>query len=351
MTWLGDQHFETLYSGRAFPGLDRALESYAAQKYQGPVQIIIGVQEAADPAVAIARRFEQDHPDLDVQIVVDATMHGVNGKISNLMNMMPRASGEILVMSDADVEASADYLSVLARELAAPNVGAATCLYRGRGAAGVCSVLSAMGVDYHFAPSAALGAGLGLAAPCLGPTIAVRSEVMRQIGGLAPFANLLAEDYAIGAAVRAQGLKLTIPPMVIIHLCDEASLGELIAHELRWARTIRRIAPAGHFGSVVTHPFAWALAAAALGGAAPWSLALVAATLVVRGLSKSRIDAAFGEPSGPLWLLPARDVLSFAVFLASLVGNDVVWRGRHYRVDDAGRLSAAPLRMQGKDPI
>jgi hypothetical protein len=38
--------------------------------------------------------------------------------------------------------------------------------------------------------------------------------------------------------------------------------------------------------------------------------------------------------------LPARDVLSFAVFLASLVGNDVVWRGRHYRVDDKGRLSA-----------
>ena len=227
----------------AFPGLDRALDSYAAQDYQGPIQIIIGIRDAADPAVAIARRFQQSQPDLDVQIVVDAAMHGVNGKISNLMNMMPCASGKVLVMSDADVEAAADYLSVLARELAVPDVGAATCLYRGRGAAGVWSVSSAMGVDSPVAPSAALGAGLGLAAPCLGPTIAVRSEVMRQIGGLAPFANLLAEDYAIGAAVRSLGLKLIIPPVAITHLCDEASLSELIGHELRWARTIEADRP------------------------------------------------------------------------------------------------------------
>ena len=35
------------------------------------------------------------------------------------------------------------------------------------------------------------------------------------------FADSIADDYAIGAAVRATGLKVAIPPLIVAHACTE----------------------------------------------------------------------------------------------------------------------------------
>ena len=57
------------------------------------------------------------------------------------------------------------------------------------------------------------------------------------------------------------------------------------------------------------------------------SLAVLALTLAARLLLKARIDGHFGTYAGPYWLMPLRDLLSFAVFVASLFGETVHWRG------------------------
>ena len=316
-----------------------SLEGYCRQDYPGELQILFGVQDRADPAVAVVRDLQARHPDLDIGLVIDERLHGPNRKVSNLINIGRRTRHDVLIMSDADVRVPPDHVRAIVAALVAPGVGAVSCLYLGQGTGGLWSRAAAMAINYDFLPSAVLAKILGLAEPCFGPTIAMTSQVLREIGGLSSFAYFLAEDYEIGRAVRARGYAIAVPPMTMTTLCTESSVGELLTHELRWARTIRRIAGAGHIGSVVTHPFPLAVIGAALLGWAPGAIGLIFAILGVRILVKLRIDGATGANAGPWWLIPLRDVLSFAVFLASFSSATVEWQGQRFSVGRDGVLT------------
>ena len=68
-------------------------------------------------------------------------------------------------------------------------------------------------------------------------------------------------------------------------------------------------------------------------------MVLILAILGVRIACKLAMDAATGAPAGRGWMIPARDVLSFGVFVASFAVNTVGWQGRRYRVGRDGVLS------------
>jgi ceramide glucosyltransferase len=323
----------------ATPGLESALQSFCHQDYPGAVQIVLGIQDPADPAIEVAQRLQRAHPSIDIVLAVDPSLHGANRKVSNLINMAPRARWDVLVLSDADVVAPSDYLRSVVSELGGPDVGAVTCLYHGRGVKGLWSTLSAMGIDYRFAPSVVLGLSLGLAHPCLGPSIALSARVLGEIGGFARVSDCLADDYEIGRAVRQKGLKVVLAHKLVTHTCAEGSLKAFMEHEIRWARTVRRIDPAGYAGSGVTHPLPLAVLGGALLGFSPLSVGLIFAILLARIGAKFCIDAFTKTRAGPWWLVPASDMLSFTVFLASFLSNTVVWQGRRFRVGRDGALS------------
>jgi ceramide glucosyltransferase len=184
-----------------------------------------------------------------------------------------------------------------------------------------------------------VGLRLGLARPCFGSTVALSAETLRRIGGFEAFADQLADDYAIGEAVRRLGLEVAIPPMILDHACHERSFAELAEHELRWARTIRLVDPLGYAGSVVTHPLPFALAAAVLFGPGTVSLAILGLTLACRVALPIQIGRTFGGGRVPIWFVPLRDLLSFAIFLASFVPGPVRWRGSSYNVGSDGTLT------------
>ncbi len=306
------------------------MTSFLNQDYAAPVQMVLGVQDPADPAVAPARAFQAEHA--DVELVLDEQVHGVNRKVSNLINMAGRARHDLLVLSDADIRVGPDYLSHIAQALEAPGVGAATCYYFGQGRAGFWSRLTAMGVSYGFLPNVVLGVALGMAQPCMGSTIALKREVLERIGGFEAFKDVLADDYEIGRAVRGLGLKVALPPMAVAHGCAERSFAAVIAQELRWAVTIRSLQPAGHSGSVVTHPVPLATLGALLLGAPDYALGLLAMAILTRIGLMLAVDRAVGASSGPAPLLPVRDFVSFGVFICSLFVRSVDWRGARFRV-------------------
>jgi ceramide glucosyltransferase len=322
----------------ADPGLEAALVTALEQDYPGPVQWVFGVQDAADPAIAIVERLRDGHPGADLELVVDPAPHGQNGKVANLINMAGRIRHGVVVMADSDIAVRGDYLRQVVAALDPPDVGVVTCPYRGEGVAGPWSRLAAMGISYQFLPSIAVGVGLGMATPCMGSTIALRAETLARIGGFATFADQLADDYAIGAAVRALGLKSVVAPVIVAHHCTEASFGELARHELRWARTIRGVDPAGYAGSGVMHAVPLALIGVALTAASAASLAVLAAALICRFWMMSRADRAAAAPRVGWPLAPVRDILSLALFAASWFGRAVDWRGTRYRVDRQGEL-------------
>jgi ceramide glucosyltransferase len=323
----------------AEPGLEAALASALDQDYPGEVQWVFGVQDPADPAISVVERLQSSRPGRAIELVVDAAPHGANLKIANLINIAGRARREIVVLADSDIAVRPDYLRRVVGALGAPGVGVVTCPYRGEAAApGVWARLAAMGVSYQFLPSVAVGVRLGLAKPCMGSTIALRAETLARIGGFRAFANQLADDYAIGAAVRALGLTSVVAPLIVAHHCAEGSLGELVRHELRWARTIRGVDPAGYAGSGVMHAVPLALIGVALSAASPVSLAVLIGALICRFWMMSQADRAAASPRVGWPLAPLRDILSLALFAASWFGRGVDWRGTRYRVDRQGEL-------------
>src|SRR5262249_29795598 len=142
-------------------------------------------------------------------------LHGPNRKVSNLVNLAKSARGDVIVLADSDTRVGPEYLSGVIETLQGPNVGLVTCLYRGAPVSGLWSRLSAMAIDQHFLPSVLVGLQLGLAKPCFGSTIALRRDTLDCIGGFEAFVGCLADDHAMGVAVRRLGYDVVMPPMVI----------------------------------------------------------------------------------------------------------------------------------------
>ncbi|MBV9201825.1 MAG: bacteriohopanetetrol glucosamine biosynthesis glycosyltransferase HpnI [Alphaproteobacteria bacterium] len=320
----------------AEPCLSRRLSSFCRQDYAAPVQVICGAQAPGDPAVAIARLLATSPEGPRFDLVIDTRAHGSNPKISNLMNMLPAARHDVLVMADSDMEVGPDYLARVVAELQQPGVGAVTCLYHGVPLSGRWSRHAALGINTHFLPNVVTALTLRLARPCFGSTIAISRSLLSRIGGLAAFADHLADDYEIGQAVRNAGHEVAIPAFTLGHACFHERFRGLFAHELRAARTVRSIVPVGYCGAILTHPFPLALIGAGMGG--HYALFVAAAALACRAALCACVERAFGLPRQPYWQIPSRDLLSFGVYIWSFFGMRVQWRGSRYRVAADGSL-------------
>jgi ceramide glucosyltransferase len=320
-------------------GLDANLASFCAQDYPATTEIVFGVQDANDPAVASVLNLRAKFPASEIVLATNSQSAGRNPKIANILNMIPMTRHDVLILSDSDMMVGPDYVRDVVAALQQPEVGLVTCLYRGRAVGGIWSRLAAAAVDQHFLPSVLVGLHLGLARPCFGSTIALRRKTLEQIGGFEAFSDTLADDYAMGDAVRRIGLKVAIPPVTIGHTFSDSSLAQLITHELRWARTIRLVDPKGYAGSIVTHPLPFALAGLALSGFGAISAIILAATLASRLFVPIQVERLPGGGKSSLWLSPLRDLLSFAVFVMSFLPGAISWRGRRYRLDTDGTVT------------
>jgi ceramide glucosyltransferase len=323
----------------AEPGLYENLRSFAAQDYP-VVQMVLGVSDAKDGALPAARALIRDLPDSDIALVVDARVRGSNQKVANLENMLEAARYDILVFADSDMRVQPRYIATVTAPLRDPGIGVVTCLYQGVATAGKWAELGELHINFGFLPSVLVADALGIDRGCFGATIAMRRDTLRRIGGLGAVRNELADDQRIGELVRRQGLAVVLSRYLVEARVAEPSLAALWRHELRWARTVRTIAPAGFAGSVLTHamPIS-AVGVAATGFVLPACLLLVV-SVMLRWVSARVIAAALGLPTTKLWLLPLRDALSFAVFVASFFVRRVFWRDQHFQVAPSGRMSA-----------
>lgn len=328
------------------PGLEGALASTLAQRHAAPFEVLFAVRDPADPAAALAEAAMAAAPAIPARLICDPRLHGANRKVSQLMNLEGLARHEVLVVADADMLVPPHWLTAVTAPLADPAVGLVTCLYRGEaGDAGLWSRLAALWIDWQFLPHAALGEAMGRANGCYGATMALRAETLKRIGGFAALSELLADDHALGAAVRRLGLRVVVAPVLPGHVMAEPGPGALARHELRWARTLRLLDPGGYAGMGVTFPLAWGglavlLLPAALAPAGWAALALAALARLALAL---RVDQALQRrlSLARLALLPLRDGLSFAIWAFGLARGTVTWQGRRYRMRPDGTMVSA----------
>lgn len=324
--------------------LHENLRSYCVQDYP-EYQVIFGVRDGEDPAVAVVQRLLDEFPGRDLKLVIDSRVYGTNYKVSNLLNMYTHAKHDIVLSSDSDVRVGPDFLSVLGSEFDDPGIGAVTCLYTGSPGPGFASRLGAAYLTHGFTPSAIVQARFGGLKGCFGQAMAFRRDVLEAIGGFGAITSRLADDYALGNRVKNAGYQIRLSSYCVENVVTERNLRSLFRHEQRWGRTIHGIAPVGYSFSFVTHSIPISLITVCL----LWGLGTdvhVAAILAVgavgaRFLLYRVVNRVLAPPSATSFLLiPLRECFSLMVWASSLAGRRVRWRGAEFVLMNDGNLRA-----------
>jgi ceramide glucosyltransferase len=265
-------------------------------------------------------------------------------KVSNLEQMFAAARYDHFIVNDSDIRVEPDYLARVVAPLAEERIGLVTCLYRGVAGPTLGSRLEALGISTDFCPSVLVARQLeGGIRFGLGSTLAFRRSELEKIGGFLSFVDYLADDYEIGKRIAAQGFAVEISDVVVETLLPAYSLRSFLAHQLRWARGVRDARPGGYFGLIFTFGMLWSLVALIVSRGALWSCAALAVVLALRIAIALLIGGRILRDQHALkyaWLIPLRDLFAVGVWVASLVGHNVTWRGDRFRLKD-GKL----LRM------
>jgi ceramide glucosyltransferase len=321
-----------------------SLRSFCEQDYPR-FQIVFGVSDSNDPAIAVVRRLQREFPSKDLSIAIDGSRHGSSPKVSNLINMMARARYDYLVIADSDVQVTRAYLAKLVAPLLDPRVGIVTCSYRGWPRGGLWSLLGCLFINEWFMPSVRVAAMAGSRSFAFGATIAVRRHVLAGVGGFKAIADQLADDYRLGELTRRLGLRTVLSEVVVETCVDERHLGELLRHELRWLRTIRSVRPVGHALSFITFGIPVAALGSLLAAGALSTLAMLGITAAARIMLHFTVRKP-GSALSLVLILPFRDALSLALWCWSFAARSVRWRDGLFQVTRNGSFEPVARMTQ-----
>jgi ceramide glucosyltransferase len=322
-------------------GMYEAFRSHCQQDYPD-FELIFGVSDPNDEGIAEVERVKREFPDRRITLVQCPERLGTNGKVSTLLQMLPQARHPFILINDSDITVEPDYLRKVAAHFSDERTGMVTALYRAEAGDTLASRIEALTVATDFVggvlSARVVEGGIHFA---LGSTLAIRRSVLDEIGGLRPLLDYLADDYELGARTSRAGYNVVLADTVVeTHLPSYGFKG-MLAHQIRWARTIREMRLGGYLGLIFTFALPWALLACAFSVAQPWSVLLLGIVAVLRmGEAWLLCDTVLRDRRSlrDLWLVPLRDFLGLYVWFASLAGNTIVWRGEKFRVT-RGKLS------------
>ncbi len=324
-------------------GLDREiyenLASFCQQDYP-EYQIVFAARDRQDPAVEAVEKIINEFTHVDIQLVVSDRTIGANLKVSNLANAEAAAKYPLLLIADSDIRVGPDYLQRVIQPLKDPQVGVVTCMYRSL-TRGWVSTLAAIGTATDFHAGVFVARKLGGMKFALGSTIAIRRKTLDAIGGFAAIADYLADDFLLGHLPVQKDYKVVLSDYIVEHVLSADTFIGSIQRQSRWARGIRVSRPWGYLGLILTYGtvnsllFLIATGGSTLGWvvlATTWYMRLMMAWVVGASSLKDETANKF------LWLVPLSDLLSFAIWCYSFLGNTIQWRGRTLLLTKGGKL-------------
>jgi ceramide glucosyltransferase len=318
------------------------LVSHCRQVYPGEFEIVFGVHTLADPAVPEIERLAIEFPHVPIRLIECPLRLGTSGKVSNLVQMLPHARHEIVVINDSDIFAGPGYLAGVARFFTG-NVGMVTAPYIGRTGVGgrgltLWARLEALGISTDFMPGVLTarkierGIRFGL-----GSTLAVKKTALAAAGGLEPLVEYLADDYEMGKRIARAGYTVELCGECVETTVPGYGFRGFWDHQMRWARSTRDSRRMGYIGLGVTYCIPWALMAMVASGFALWSFTLLTLALLARVTVALVVGVGTlrdGQVLRDLWLLPLRDCFGLLFWAWSFAGDTVVWRGEVFRLKD-----------------
>jgi ceramide glucosyltransferase len=323
------------------PEMYASLQSHCVLNYPR-YEILFGVSSADDSAIPLIEKLIAEFPDHAIRLVRCDKDLGANGKVSSLAQLAAVAAHHFFLVNDSDIRVEPDYLRTVVAELQAPGTGLVTCLYRGVPATTLASGLESLGISTDFMAGVLaarqIEGGLRFG---LGSTLAFRKSDLEAIGGFEAIVDYLADDYELGRRIAERRLKVTLSRSVVETYLPGYGLSGFVAHQLRWARTIRTSRPSGYAGLLFTFTLPWSVLTLVFARGAGWAWGLLASALAARFVMAAVTarcvlrDREFWRWS---WLLPGRDFLAVLIWMGGLSGRKIVWRGEVFDLKD-GKLA------------
>lgn len=311
----------------------RAIRSHAMLDYPR-FEILFGIRNLEDTAIPHIERLQKEFPNIPIGITRCHTTTA-NGKVGALIDLSREARYEVRVVNDSDIRVEPDYLKRIVPPLADTRIGLVTCLYRAT-ARSFPTTLEALGIATDFAPSTLVARLFGVNDFGLGSTLCFRAADLERIGGFETIADYIADDYLLGKRLSQAGHRIHLSRFVVETHLGSTSWREVWNHQVRWARTIRVSGGPGYYGLPLTN----ATLAAGLGVWLGWWQAAAGLLILRAAVGLSSGVAILRDPLTARWwwLMPVRDLLGLAVWIAGLAGSEVVWRGRKFRLSSRGKL-------------
>jgi ceramide glucosyltransferase len=325
------------------PHFYETMRSHFLQDYS-EYEILFCLRDEFDPALWTIRILQKEFPTIPSRVLFVADVPDANPKTVKLRELIAQAAHDVLVISDADIAVTADYLRCVVAPLQDSNVGLVTCLYRGLRARGLNSLLEALSMGGDFSGQVLLGRMINGMRFGLGATLATRKKQIETIGGIGPWLSYLADDYILGNKIAAAGFKVHLSKMIVTTQLPRRGWRASFRQQLRWARTIRSCSPGGYPGLILAYGVPLALLPLVFMKVAGWQFALlvgaIAARFIAGWISGARVteDPLVGRY---FWLLPVRDVWALFIWVYSFFGREISWRNQRYQLSAGGKLTRA----------
>lgn len=290
-------------------------------------EVIISIEDGDDPAFPIAAAAARDHPDVFRLVIGGGSRGGVvNRKVDRLIAAARVARGEILFISDSNVRVRPDDIRRTIAAFDDARVGCVSNLFVGSGARDIGAALESLHLLSFVVPGCVLAAAGGV--PCVvGKSMAISRSALRAIGGFEAFGRVLAEDQAIGLAVKKAGFEVALSPVVVRNIIVRRSVRRALDRQIRWNKIRFAFSHRLYVAEIALQPLPLALIAVMLG--APPELA-VAVTMLRIG-TVAMLAAATGASVRAL-LAPLLDVMMFYAWFVPFFSNRITWRGYSARI-------------------
>ena len=325
------------------PDLEENLHRFFQLDYP-EYEVLFCARNESDTGLQLAMRVAAEYPHVPARFLTCGEPQFPNAKMWSLTALASAAAYETLVTSDADARVSPDYLRSMVQELADPHRELASCLYVGRTNGGFAAQLDAVGKSVEMSGGILVADMVERGTKfALGVSMVLRRGAFLKAGGFEDLGQYYAEDFVLGNRLGNRGYGVRMANYVVRLMVLPQGLRASFRDQLRWMRSTRRSRPAGHLGTGLTYavPFGllgllWGLGA----GHALAGLLWLLATCTNRWLMAAAVLWALEDEAAakPILIYPVRDLLGFAVWVASYTGSRTYYHGGIYSIGPDGRF-------------
>lgn len=297
------------------------------------LQILIGDDDSSDGTARIVQDFIRDKPHFHYHHI-SQPLPGLRGKQNVLAQLSALADGDLLLITDADIEVHPDWAAGMAAGFADARTGIVcgpTLVW------GNSLFARLQGLDWLMGQVLARAhAGVGIPISAVGNNMAVRREAYDNIGGYAALPFNIIEDFLLFHALVEQGpwrYKMVFHPGLSAESLPVEGLQGWFRQRKRWFRGARGLAWYNLLLIFLNALVMPAIVASALLLPWPWTVAFVGAKLLADFLLLLYGALRLGKLSRLMYFLPYEAYYVFSMIatpVLMMLPGRVVWKGRRY---------------------